>query len=106
MDAIVALGVRPGEHFSLLWDDLDLDANPPTMFVHTAVTRTSADGVRPQEHPTAKHDVRHLTVPDFLVAQLRERRLRQTDSGAPNPLDLIFPSATGIMLDANDVGEL
>ncbi|MDD0856710.1 site-specific integrase [Arthrobacter alpinus] len=106
VDAIVALGVRPGELFSLQWEDLDLEANPPTVFVHTTVIRTTAGGVRIQDHPKTRHGVRHLTVPDFLVAQLRVRRLRQMESGIPNPQDLIFPSATGTVLDANNVGKL
>ncbi|MFQ4150319.1 site-specific integrase [Arthrobacter sp. LAPM80] len=106
VDAIVALGVRPGELFSLKWDDLNLDANPPTIFVHTTVIRTTAGGVRIQDHPKTRHGVRHLTVPDFLVAQLRERRRRQTESDVPNLMSLIFPSATGTLLDANNVGKL
>lgn len=106
MDATVALGVRPGELFSLRWEDLDLEANPPTVFIHTTVIRTSTGGVRIQDHPKTRHGVRHLTVPDFLVAQLHVRRLRQTESGIPNPQDLIFPSATGSVLDANNVGKL
>ncbi|SEE79366.1 Integrase [Arthrobacter alpinus] len=105
-DGLVALGVRPGELFSLLWEDLDLEAKPPTIFVHTTVIRTSNGGVTIQDHPKTRHGIRQLTVPDFLVQQLRDRRLRQTKSAVPNPLGLIFPSSTGTVTDANNVGKI
>lgn len=105
-DALVALGVRPGELFSLLWEDLAIEANPPTVFVHTTVIRTTDGGVRIQDHPKTQHGIRRLTVPDFLVKQLRKRRIRQSRSAIPNPLGLIYPSSTGTVLDANNVGKI
>ncbi|MDJ0357666.1 site-specific integrase [Paenarthrobacter sp. PH39-S1] len=105
-DGLVALGVRPGELFSLLWEDLDMEANPPTIFIHTTVIRTTAGGVRIQDHPKTRHGIRQLTVPDFLVKQLRERHIRQTRSAMPNPLGLIYPSSTGTVMDANNVGKI
>lgn len=105
-DGMVALGVRPGELFSLLWEDLDLEANPPIAFIHTTVIRTTAGGVRIQDHPKNQHGVRQLTIPDFLVRQLRKRRRRQASSAAPNPLGLIYPSSTGTVMDANNVGKI
>ncbi|WP_104091830.1 site-specific integrase [Arthrobacter sp. GMC3] len=105
-DGLVALGVRPGELFSLLWEDLDVEADPPTIFIHTTVIRTTVGGVRIQDHPKTRHGIRQLTVPDFLVRQLRKRRLRQSRSAIPNPLDLIYPSSTGTVMDANNVGKI
>lgn len=105
-DGMVALGVRPGELFSLLWEDLDLEANPPIIFVHTTVIRTTVGGVRIQDHPKTRHSIRQLTVPGFHVKQLRKRRLRQTRSTMPNPLGLIYPSSTGTVMDANNVGKI
>ncbi|MGN5734761.1 tyrosine-type recombinase/integrase [Arthrobacter psychrochitiniphilus] len=105
-DGMVALGVRPGELFSLLWEDLDLEANPPIVFIHTTVIRTTVGGVRIQDHPKTRHGTRQLTVPDFHVKQLRKRRLRQTRSATPNPLGLIYPSSTGTVMDANNVGKI
>lgn len=105
-DGMVALGVRPGELFSLLWEDLDLEANPPIIFVHTTVIRTTVGGVRIQDHPKTKHSIRQLTVPDFHVKQLCKRRLRQTRSAMSNPLGLIYPSSTGTVMDANNVGKI
>lgn len=105
-DGLVALGVRPGELFSLLWEDLDVEADPPTIFIHITVIRTTVGGVRIQDHPKTRHGIRQLTVPDFLVKQLRKRRLRQSRSAIPNPLDLIYPSSTGTVMDANNVGKI
>lgn len=103
---MVALGVRPGELFSLLWEDPGLEANSPIVFIHTTVIRTTVGGVRIQDHPKTRHGTRQLTVPDFHVKQLRKRRLRQTRSAIPNPLGLIYPSSTGTVMDANNVGKI
>jgi integrase len=105
-DCLIATGARPGELFGLTWDVVDLDANPPTVFINATVIRTSTGGVRIQDHPKSQHGIRHLTLPDFLVEQLRERRKRQEELGTPNPLNLIFPSSTGTVCDANNVGKL
>lgn len=105
-DFLIATGARPGELFALTWDDIDLDADPPTVFINATVIRTSTGGVRIQDHPKSQHGIRHLTVPDFLVEQLLERRNRQRVLGAPNPLNLVFPSSTGTVCDANNVGKL
>jgi integrase len=105
-DCLIATGARPGELFALRWDDIDLDADPPTVFINATVIRTSTGGVRIQDHPKSQHGIRHLTLPDFLVEQLRERRMRQKELGVPNPLNLIFPSSTGTVCDANNVGKL
>lgn len=105
-DFLVATGARPGELFALTWDDVDLNADPPTVFINATVIRTSTGGVRIQDHPKSQHGIRHLTLPDFLVEQLRERRQRQEKLGVPNPLSLIFPSSTGTVCDANNVGKL
>ncbi|AIY02945.1 hypothetical protein ART_3346 [Arthrobacter sp. PAMC 25486] len=105
-DCLIATGARPGELFALTWDDIDLEAEPPTVFINATVIRTSTGGVRIQDHPKSQHGIRHLTLPDFLVEQLRERRKRQEETGAPNPLNLVFPSSTGTVCDANNVGKL
>lgn len=105
-DFLIATGVRPGELFALRWNDVDLDAEPPTVFINATVIRTTAGGVRIQNHPKSQHGIRHLTIPDFLVEQLRERSKRQTESRTPNSLNLIFPSTTGTVCDANNVGKL
>ena len=105
-DCLIATGVRPGELFALRWEDLDLDAEPPTVFINATVIRTTTGGVRIQDHPKTQHGIRHVTVPGFLVDQLLERRTRQTESGAPNPLNLVFPSTTGTVPDPNNVGKL
>lgn len=105
-DCLIATGARPGELFALTWEDVDLDAEPPTVFINATVIRTTAGGVRIQDHPKSQHGIRHVTLPDFLVEQLRERRNRQRELSAPNPLNLIFPSSTGTVCDANNIGKL
>jgi len=105
-DALIATGARPGELFALTWDDVDLEAEPPTVFINATVIRTSTGGVRIQDHPKTLHGIRHVTVPDFLVELLQARRDRQMDLATPNPLNLIFPSSTGTVCDANNVGQL
>lgn len=74
-----------GELFALTWHDVELDADPPTVFINATVIRTSTGGVRIQNHPKSQHGIRHLTLPDLLVEQLRERRQRQEKLGVPNP---------------------
>jgi integrase len=46
-----------------------------------------------------------VTVPPYLASALRNRRVRQNNSGAPNPRDLVFPSSTGTVCDPNNVGK-
>lgn len=87
-DGLVALGARPGELFSLFWEDLDLETNPPTIFVHTTVIRTTAGAVSIHDHLKTRHGIRQLTVSDFLVKQLR-KRLHHARSAMPNPLGLL-----------------
>ena len=81
-------------------------ADPPTVFINANVIRTSTGGVRIQDHPKSQHGIRHLTLPDVLVEQLQERGKRQEELGVPNPLNLVFPSSTGTVCDANNVGKL
>lgn len=55
-----------------------------------------------QDHPKSEHGIRRLTIPDYLVARLRERTDRQRNSGDANPRNLIFPSSTGTLCDPNN----
>ncbi|WP_269939982.1 site-specific integrase [Arthrobacter sp. HY1533] len=93
-DCLIATGARPCKLFALTWDDIDLDADPPTVFINATVIRTTG-GVRIQDHPKSQHGIRHLTLPDFLVEQLLERRNRQRELDAPNPLNLVFRRQPG-----------
>lgn len=57
-DFLIHTGLRPGELFALRWDDVDMKATPPTVFVNATVIRTSTGGVRIQDHPKSRHGVR------------------------------------------------
>lgn len=102
-DFLIFTGLRAGELFALRWEDIKLDTTPPTVFINATVIRTSNGGVRIQDHPKSQHGIRHVTVPDFLVARLHERQSRQDP--ATNPLNLVFPSTTGTVCDPNNVGK-
>ncbi len=105
-DFLVSTGLRPGELLALHWEDIDLESDPPTVSISATVIRTTSGGVRIQDHPKSRHGVRRLTLPAFLVAELRKRRLRQETTSSPNPINLVFPSSTGTLIDANNVGKV
>lgn len=104
-DFLIFTGLRAGELFALRWEDVELDATPPTVFINATVIRTSNGGVTIQDHPKSQHGIRHVTAPDFLATQLRKRLSHQANVAAPNPLNLIFPSSTGTVCDPNNVGK-
>jgi len=60
VDFLISTGVRPGELLALRWDDLDLESDPPTIFVNATVIRTSNGGVAIQNHPKSQHGIRHV----------------------------------------------
>lgn len=105
-DFLVATGLRPGELLALHWDDIELDTDPPTVVVNATVIRTTTGGVRIQDHPKSRHGVRRLTLPTFLVVELRQRLQDQQASNSPNPLGLLYPSSTGTIIDANNIGKV
>ena len=105
-DFLVATGLRPGELLALHWDDIELDTDPPTVVINATVIRTTTGGVRIQDHPKSRHGFRRLTLPAFLVVELRQRLQQQQASNSPNPLNLLYPSSTGTIIDANNVGKV
>ncbi|PXA63967.1 hypothetical protein CVS29_17480 [Arthrobacter psychrochitiniphilus] len=105
-DFLVGTGLRPGELLALHWEDIDLESDPPTVSISATVIRTTSGGVRIQDHPKSRHGVRRLTLPAFLVVELRKRLVRQENASSPNPIDLVFPSSTGTLIDANNVGKV
>ncbi|NVM96127.1 site-specific integrase [Arthrobacter sp. AETb3-4] len=105
-DFLVGTGLRPGELLALHWKEIDLESEPPTASINATIIRTTRGGVRIQDHPKSRHGVRRLTLPAFLVVELRKRRQHQETASSPNPTNLVFPSSTGTICDANNVGKV
>ncbi len=92
----VTCGLRRGELLGLRWQDVDLDGGK--LSVRQALEQTKA-GIRAKQPKTAKSR-RQLSVPAFVVAELRqhrkeqnERRLEQGNTWQDH--DLVFPSPNG-----------
>lgn len=97
VDLFVATGLRPGELLGLLWEDVDLTSNPPSVAVTGTIKRTRDQGLHRQAHPKTEHGERVLGLPAFAVKVLARRKLAEEPGS--NPLGLIFPSQVGTVLD-------
>ncbi|GAA3289104.1 tyrosine recombinase XerC [Arthrobacter citreus] len=97
VDLFVATGLRPGELLALRWEDVDLRATPPTIYVTGTVRRTTSTGLYRQPFPKSEHGLRVLTLPAFAAAMLAGRKL--ADDPAKNPTGLVFPSQRGGVVD-------
>lgn len=64
----LATGMRPGEALGLQWQDVELDADPPTLYVRRMVSKYGLDEVKT---PTSR---RAITLDPLTVAMLRERK--------------------------------
>jgi integrase len=95
------LGLRPGEVRALAWDDLDLDATPPTLHVQRGQKR--AGGVLVARGKTKNRaSIRRLAVPGDLLPWLEAHKALQKAQRAPyegdarwNPDSLLFTRADG-----------
>ena len=104
------LGLRPGELRGLRWEDLDLEASPPTL----SVTGSMKDGPEgPFLGPVKKSTAGNRTVELWpsLVTALKEHRARQAAErlrlgGLWNDHGLVFPSDTGTPIDASNLRHL
>lgn len=88
----LATGVRQGELFALRWTDVDLDA--ARVVVREKVQQLPGRG-SVRSAPKSAAGVRAMALPAVAVAALRQHRSRQDADGRPNPLGLVFPSASG-----------
>jgi len=104
----VMLGLRPGELTGLLWTDLDIDTNPPTLSITGSMKRRPDSSLYRGPVKKSKAGERTLALPAMLAAALVEHRRRQAAERlaiADLWIDhrLIFPSELGTPLDAANV---
>lgn len=98
LEVLVGTGCRIGEALALRWDDIDLDADVPTVLVSgTAVT--VGNKLMRQDHTKTAAGRRMLALPDFVVDALQ----RQQERGLPADEGLVFPSARGGVRSPNNV---
>lgn len=95
----IATGVRQGELFALRRADVDLDA--ATVAVREKVQHLAGLGAVTSAPKTAA-GVRTMSLPAVAVAALRSHVAAQDAAGRPNPLGLLFPSATGVHFRASN----
>src|SRR4051812_1804956 len=120
----LALGLRQGEALGLMWDDIDLEASPPTLVVRRALQRQvwqhgcgSSCGRKrgadcPQRHggglvlvpPKSRAGRRVIALPEPLAQLLRTHRRQQLEQRlAAGPLwadfGLVFSQPNGRPLD-------
>jgi integrase len=85
----VATSARQGELFALRWQNVDLDG--AKAYVVETVSRGYQDEPRKVEDPKTKDSDRTLFLDAGAVRLLRDHLAQQT---GPNPLGLVFPSAS------------
>lgn len=90
VDMFIATGARTAEVLALRWSDIDLDANPPTVSIHSTVVLGADGKVMVQDHPKTDSSRRTLLLPLFAGAMLTRRRV---DSYC----EWVFPSAAGTL---------
>lgn len=96
----IGTGIRQGELFALRWkDDVDLDA--ARIMVHEKVQWLPGMG-QVRSAPKTRAGVRAMALPPIVVAALRAHKQAQERAGRPNPLGLVFPSATGTHFQASN----
>ncbi|NUU19504.1 site-specific integrase [Cellulomonas humilata] len=91
VDTMLGTGLRIGECLALRVEDVDLDAEIPTLTVTGTVVRVEGQLVR-QPKPKSDSSRRTITLPSFVVTAIREALALGLDGG---PDDLVFPSTKG-----------
>lgn len=104
----MTLGLRPGELTGLLWEDLDVDATPPTLRITGSMKRRPDSSLYRGSVKRSRAGERTIAIPPVLVAALVEHRRRQAaERLAIGELwqdhGLIFPSEMGTPLDPSNV---
>ena len=91
LDIFLATGARIGEVLAIRWQDIDLQAQPPTITISGTVVMEKGRGAYRQNHPKTKAGFRTVKLPPFAVQTLT----RKLEAEGPKPEDMLFPSSTG-----------
>lgn len=88
---MLATGCRIGEILALRWQDLDLEAQPPTLTVRGTIKTEKGRSTYRKPTPKSDSSRRTLILPPFALEMLRHRR---TASRA-NARDAVFATRNG-----------
>lgn len=91
LDIFLATGARIGEVLAIRWQDIDLDASPPTITISGTVVMEKCRGTYRQGRPKTKAGFRTVKLPPFALKTL----VRKQRSEHPLPEDMLVPSSTG-----------
>jgi len=94
IDLMLATGARIGEVLALRWNDIELEAEPPTLSINGTIKTEPGKGT----HRKEIQGVRTLALPEFAVGVLRRRSATQDD-----PVDAVFPTRNGTWQQVNNV---
>ncbi|MCU9996245.1 site-specific integrase [Mobiluncus mulieris] len=91
-------GLRIGEILALLWSDVDLVGDPPTITVTGTLSQATGKGVYRRDCPKSEDSRRVVPIPQWLVSVLLERRLAMSKPG-----ELVFSTRNGTVLSPTNV---
>jgi integrase len=104
----MTLGLRPGELTGLLWSDLDLGADPPTLSISGSMKRHPDGSVSRGEVKRSRAGLRTIALPPLALEAVRAHRKRQAEERLAageewNDNGLVFSSEIGTPLDPSDL---
>jgi integrase len=73
LDIFLATGARIGEVLGIRWQDINLDATPPTITISGTVVMEKGRGTYRQDHPKTKAGFRTVKLPPFAAATLKKK---------------------------------
>lgn len=98
VDVFLSTGARIGEVMALRWEDVDLDAEHPSLTISGTVTRYKGQPLFRQDHTKTAAGYRTVALPHFVVDTLNRMRAERS----PWPGDFLFPSAAGTVRSPNN----
>lgn len=100
VDFLLGTGCRIGEALAVRWQDLDLEAERPTVRICGTITYESGKGnLRVERTKTSAGD-RILYLPAFVADMLRQRH----ENRPPNSLDAVFATRNGTWHSVSNMG--